>query len=120
MRKKILVVDDTRILTEGVAEVLMMEDFTVSLAYNGREALEKFLRESPDLVVSDLVMPEFDGLELTRAIRSGAVKNTVPIIILTADISRESQQACKEAGADLVIQKPFDTNFLVSVINNLL
>lgn len=118
MRKRILVVDDIPILTQSIGEMLMMENYEVTLAYNGEEALLLCIKEVRDLILTDLFMPIMGGLELVKSIRSGCVHNIVPIIILTADTSEGIQHECKNASANLVMHKPFDDNLLLSIIHN--
>ncbi len=118
--KYILIVDDTRPLAESIADILQMEGYEVQIAKNGVHALNKMASRIPDMVITDLLMPEMDGLSLIRKIRSSEKYRAVPVIVLTADASEESAQLGKEAGADLLLTKPFDDTYLVEWIQRFL
>ena len=120
MKKRVLVVDDTPILTESIGEMLMMEGFEVSLAYNGRGGLAICRKSLPDLILTDLVMPEMGGFEFIQHIRNGNVTSSIPIIVLTADTNAENHAKASSAGANLILNKPFDEDFLIHSIRKLL
>lgn len=117
--KYILIVDDTRPLAESIADILEMEGYEVHIAANGVHALNAMASRIPDMVITDLLMPEMDGLSLIRKIRSSEKYSTVPIIVLTADASEESARMGKDAGADLLLTKPFDDTYLVEWIQRM-
>ena len=79
--KKILVVDDERPISDIIKFNLTKEGYEVVTAFDGREALEQFEAEKPDLVILDLMLPELDGLEVAKTIRK---TSSVPIIMLSA------------------------------------
>ncbi len=102
----VLVVDDHAQVRSHVARHLARE-YRVHEAGNGREALEAMKREVPDLVVSDVSMPEMDGLALVGAMRADADLDFVPVVLLTAAASTGSRIAGIESGADDYLTKPF-------------
>ena len=102
--KRILVVDDERQITRMLRASLQSSGYEVEWAANGREALALFDQHPPDIVITDLAMPEMDGLELTRAIRRRA--NT-PILVLSVRDADAMKVTALDEGADDYITKPF-------------
>jgi len=101
---KILVVDDERQITRVLRTSLQSSGYEVTVANNGSEAFELFKSSSPDLIITDLAMPEMDGIELTRAIRR---ISEVPIIVLSVREQETMKVAALDEGADDYITKPF-------------
>jgi two-component system response regulator RegX3 len=108
---RILVVEDEPSLAETMRYNLEREGFSVSLAEDGRRALERFRAEPPALVILDLMLPELSGLDVCRQIRA---ESEVPIIIVTAKDSEADKVAGLELGADDYVTKPFSVRELVS------
>jgi two-component system, OmpR family, response regulator RegX3 len=108
---RILVVEDEPSLAETMRYNLEREGFSVSLAEDGRRALERFRAEPPALVILDLMLPEMSGLDVCRQIRA---ESEVPIIIVTAKDSEADKVAGLELGADDYVTKPFSVRELVS------
>ncbi|EJX06470.1 protein containing Signal transduction response regulator, receiver region [gut metagenome] len=94
--------------------------YTVITAANGKEGLEKVRTETPDIVLSDIIMPEMSGTELCQAIKKDVNFCHIPIVLLTARTSAENIQEGLRMGADDYITKPFNVNILVSRCNNLI
>jgi CheY-like chemotaxis protein len=120
MMKRIVVVDDTKHLARGLAEVLELEGFETRFAFNGIEALTVMKVFVPNLVVTDLRMPKMDGFELITAIRHDEALREVPIIAITASIGHERRKQVIETGANLFVAKPFKDEQLLEVIKTLL
>jgi CheY-like chemotaxis protein len=115
----ILVVEDsadTRDYIRGSLEPL----YTVMEAKDGREGIEKAREIIPDLIISDIVMPETDGFELCRILKGDVNTSHIPIVLLTAKASEESVVEGLETGADDYITKPFSTKILSARIKNLI
>jgi len=112
-----LVVDDERVVTEVVERYLNLEDFEVSLASNGHDALKTARDWHPDLVVLDLMLPGMDGLEVCRNIRK---ESHMPIIMLTAKGEETDRIVGLELGADDYVVKPFSPRELVATIKTVL
>ncbi|MFB3739140.1 MAG: response regulator [Candidatus Velamenicoccus archaeovorus] len=108
---RVLVVEDEPALADTVRYNLEREGFTVTVATDGRTALERFEAGSPGLVILDLMLPEMSGLDVCRAIRA---TSDVPIIIVTAKDSEADKVAGLELGADDYVTKPFSMRELVS------
>ena len=102
--KRVLVVDDERQITRMLRMALLGAGYAVDIAGDGAEALQRFEAQRPDLVITDLVMPEMDGLELTRAIRQIA---QTPIIVLSVRDADAMKVAALDEGADDYLTKPF-------------
>jgi len=96
------------------------EHFDVTEASNGKTGYQTAEKLLPDLIISDLIMPEMDGLEMTDKLRNNFETSHIPIIILTSRSSIESRLEGLKYGADDYIVKPFDSNYLIARINNLL
>jgi len=108
---RILVVEDEEALADSVRYNLEREGYAVSVAGDGRRALERFRSESPSLVILDLMLPEVSGLDVCRMIRA---ESDVPIIMVTAKDSEADKVAGLELGADDYVTKPFSVRELVS------
>jgi len=117
---RILIVDDTKVLADNIADTLKMEGYSISIAYNGIEATMLFKRDKPDLIITDLEMPEMNGFDFIRFVRLGDTEPLTPIIIITADTNGETARKGIAAGADLFLTKPFDDENLIQNIINLL
>ena len=108
---RILVVEDEESLAETVRYNLEREGYRVSVAPDGRRALERFGTEAPALVILDLMLPEISGLDVCRQIRQ---VSQVPIVMLTAKDSEADKVTGLELGADDYVTKPFSVRELVS------
>jgi two-component system response regulator RegX3 len=108
---RILVVEDEASLADSVRYNLEREGFLVTVAADGREALDRFRREPPNLVILDLMLPELSGLDVCRTMRA---ESDVPIIMVTAKDSEADKVTGLELGADDYVTKPFSIRELVS------
>ena len=108
---RILVVEDEESLADSVRYNLEREGFVVSVATDGRRALERFRTDPPSLVILDLMLPEVSGLDVCRTIRT---ESDVPIIMVTAKDSEADKVTGLELGADDYVTKPFSMRELVS------
>lgn len=108
---RILVVEDEEALADTVRYNLEREGYVVTLASDGRRAIERFHAESPALIILDLMLPELSGLDVCRMIRA---ESDVPIIMVTAKDSEADKVAGLELGADDYVTKPFSVRELIS------
>ena len=115
----ILIVDDNEDIVEFIAEELS-EHYTVLKACSGHEALSLLEKESVQLIISDIMMPVMDGLELIRRVKENFDYSHIPAILLTAKNTMQSKIEGLETGADAYIEKPFAPSFLKVQISNLL
>ncbi|AGU83159.1 response regulator YycF [Streptococcus anginosus] len=115
--KKILVVDDEKPISDIIKFNMVKEGYEVVTAFNGREALEMFEAERPDILILDLMLPELDGLEVARTIRK---TSNVPIIVLSAKDSEFDKVIGLEIGADDYMPKPFSNRELQARVKAIL
>ncbi len=115
---RILVVDDDRAVRESLRRSLTFNGYTVDLATDGLDALEKVAATRPDAVVLDVMMPRLDGLEVCRRLRSAG--DDLPILVLTARDSVSERVAGLDAGADDYLPKPFALEELLARLRALL
>jgi CheY-like chemotaxis protein len=116
MHTRILLVEDTPELQRLFTRLLEHHGFEVCVAADGREALDRLAVFVPDVVLTDLMMPVLDGVELIRRIRSMTALDGVPVLVMTAAGSAEAQRAARAAGAVDVLTKPLDGRTLVDRI----
>jgi len=120
-RKPLIVIaEDHRELNDFIAQSLQHQDFRCLQAYNGRDALKLVEQHLPDLVISDLMMPEMPGEELVAHIKGSDNIGHIPIIILTAKNQVDDRIDLYQAGADNYISKPFKMDELLAVVENTL
>lgn len=111
---KVLIVEDEMQVARLIELELSYEGYQVDIAKSGKEALEKVEKFKPDLILLDWVLPEIDGLEVTRRIRSDG--NEVPVIVLTGKDSLSDKVNSLDSGADDYLTKPFATEELLARI----
>ena len=119
LRKKILVVEDNDDIREYIRQTLA-DDADVITAANGLEGLDLTQQQQPDIVISDIMMPEMDGIAMCRAIKNDLVTSHIPVILLTAKDSLSDKEEGYESGADSYLTKPFSAQLLRIRIHNLL
>ena len=112
----ILVVEDDLALLEGVRELLELSEYKVLTAANGREALDVLEKKQPDLIVSDIMMPEMDGYQFHEKVSAQPELSAIPFIFLTARGEKTDIRRGKELGADDYITKPFDDEDLLVAV----
>ena len=118
--ERILIVDDDREIVRLLRSYLERERYAVSVAYDGESALHALRRESPALVLLDLMLPDRDGWEVTRTVRGdGKLANTL-IIMLTARVEDTDKIVGLELGADDYVTKPFNPREVVARVRALL
>lgn len=115
-QKKILIVDDEVDLVETLLFPLEMEGFNVLVSYNGEDALKQARKESPDLILLDLMLPKLDGYKVCRLLKFDERYKHIPILMLTAKTQEKDKLLGKETGADEYITKPFDIDELMKKV----
>lgn len=118
-KSDVLVVDDSDDFLSFMTEVLST-DYNVRVAHNGVEALKLVAEKKPDIILSDVMMPEMDGNQLCRELKSDINTSGIPFIILTARMAQEHKIEGLENGADDYITKPFNMDLLNLKIQNLI
>lgn len=115
--KRILIVDDESQITRALRHGLLAHRFDVRTAADGESALDTFRDFRPDLVITDLQMPEMDGIELCRRIRENS---QIPIIVLSVKGEERTKVAALDSGADDYITKPFGMDELIARVRAVL
>ena len=118
-RPIILVVEDNDDIREYVASSLS-SDYRVLTAKNGKVGLSEALRHIPDVIISDIMMPEMDGIEMCKAVKADVATSHIPVVLLTAKDSLNDKEEGYESGADSYLTKPFSAKLLRSRVTNLL
>ncbi len=116
-RARVLLADDNADLRTYVAQLLRQQGWSVRAVSDGREALNAARAEHPDLVLSDVMMPGLDGIELLRALRADPATKCIPIILLSARAGEESRIEGVATGADDYLTKPFSSRELVARVS---
>lgn len=120
MPQRILVVDDDKEIVRLLRAYLEQAGFQVLVAYDGESALHVVRREQPDLVVLDLMLPDRDGWEITRLVRSDPTVANTPVVMLTARVEDTDKIVGLELGADDYITKPFNPQVVVAHVRAVL
>lgn len=114
--KKILIVDDEPDLVETVRFSLEMEGYQVLVSHNGEEGLSQAKKESPDLILLDLMLPKLDGYKICRLLKFDERYKHIPILMLTAKTQEKDKLLGMETGADEYMTKPFDMDQLMEKV----
>ncbi|MAI77756.1 MAG: hypothetical protein CL917_02330 [Deltaproteobacteria bacterium] len=117
-RPEILIAEDNPDMRALLAKLLGQE-FNVSVARNGREALERIRQSPPDLLLSDIMMPEMSGIDLCRAIKENVETASIPVVLVTSKAEREMKIEGLELGADDYVTKPFHPRELKARVRSL-
>jgi type IV pilus assembly protein PilB len=118
--QKILLADDSEIILKILQNILESENYSTLNAKNGVEALKLAVQEKPDLIITDYLMPEMDGLTLVRELKSKLNTRYIPVIMLTAKDDVDSEVMGIDAGADDYLNKPVNARKLLARVNRLL
>ena len=116
MMIKVLAIDDSRTIRSLVQKVMEDAGFLCALADDGVQGVQRFQQDPPDVVITDINMPNMDGYGVISAIRGGAVNRNVPILVLTTESAPHLKAKARDAGATGWIVKPFDDAAIVSVV----
>jgi len=120
MKEKILIVDDEKDIVKMVDYNLKKEGFRTLFAYDGEDALDLAIRERPDLIVLDLMLPVMDGLEVCKSLKKEPKTSGIPIIMLTAKTQETDKIVGLELGADDYMTKPFSPRELIARVKAVL
>lgn len=114
----ILVIDDNQEIVEIIGDIL--SDYTIIKTYSATEALAVLKTQTPALIITDIMMPEIDGLTFIQMVREDKYNKHIPIIALSAKIEEQDQVKGYEVGADAYVTKPFSSEILISMVNRFL
>ena len=117
---KILVVEDSSSVRAALQDELAKEGYQVFTAENGRNAFEILQTTLPDLILSDVYMPEMDGMELCEALRRNPLYSHIPIVIMSTENDSSNMRKIMDYGAAAFILKPFNIEQLIITLNNIL
>ena len=120
MPKKILIVEDNPQNMKLILMTLRQYGYNLLEATDGEEALKIAKGEKPDLIITDIQLPEIDGLEVIRRLRQMPVFSHIPIVALTAHAMKGDREKIMEAGCDAYLPKPINTRELPGVITEML
>ena len=120
MLARLLLVDDEPGLREAVQAYLEDSNFTVEVASNARDGWELLQQINPDLVISDIMMPQVDGYQFLKQVREDPRYKALPVVFLTAKGMTGDRIQGYQAGCDAYLSKPFDPDELVAIVTNLL
>src|SRR5271168_4430886 len=115
-KKKILVVEDDRDISELITYNLEREGYEIACLFDGSQAVDFTRKRKPDLIILDLMLPEVDGIEICRTLKSDAATKHIPIVMLTAKSEEADVVIGLQMGADDYIPKPFSPKVLVARI----
>ena len=115
-KKKILVVEDDRDISELITYNLEREGYEIACLYDGGQAVDFVNKRKPELIILDLMLPEVDGIEICRTLKSDATTKHIPIVMLTAKGEEADVVVGLQMGADDYIPKPFSPKVLVARI----
>lgn len=118
-KQQILLMEDDNDLANYIGNFLESK-YAVFHAHNGREGLQKAQEMVPDIIITDLMMPEMDGLEVCEQLKANELTDHIPIIIMTARINDKDRFRGLQAGADAYLNKPFDSEELIMRVEKLL
>lgn len=118
-RKVMLLVEDNLEL-RAFLRTIFKEQFQIIEASDGTEGIDKARKYMPDIIISDIMMPQTDGITLTKELRSDVATSHIPIVLLTAKTDMDSKLQSMELGVDSYITKPFSATYLQARVNNLL
>lgn len=119
MAKRILIAEDEPNIVESLSFLLERAGFEVSVETDGRAALDAALKNVPDVLILDVMLPSLDGYEILRELKADDRTAKLPVMMLTAKGQREDRETALRYGADLFITKPFSNAEIVEAVQNL-
>jgi two-component system chemotaxis response regulator CheY len=118
--KKILIVDDSPTIRKLIGYILKKQEYVISEAEDGIDAMEKLGSLEADLVIVDLNMPNMDGIQFVKSLRSNYYHMDTPVIMLTTTKDEDLRRDALQAGVNLFLNKPVQPNFLIYKVESLL
>lgn len=118
MSKRVLIVDDMKSELQLISSYLETAGYTVTTAESGEQALAQAKAELPDIIVTDLVMPEITGLELCRLLKKEATTSAIPVIACTTKDRQVDQNWAKKQGVSAYVVKPCSKEELISAVQS--
>jgi CheY-like chemotaxis protein len=120
--RKVLVAEDSSVIINLTKNVLLFENYQITAVKNGKQVLDKLEKEDFDLILMDIIMPEMDGIECTKAVRAleDPKKSGIPIIAITGNYKNYTLDDFLKAGLNDYVQKPLDYDHLLATVKKYL
>jgi len=118
MKKKILIIEDDKVVRENTAEILQLANYDVIICENGKSGLEKANFFKPDLIICDILMPELDGYGVLQIMMRNTALQNIPFIFMSAKTKHEDIRRGMDLGANDYITKPFEESEILSAIDS--
>lgn len=119
-RKTVLIIEDNREISENTMEILELAGFTAVASDNGRIGIRMAIQLLPDVILCDILMPELNGYEVIKQLKSNPATSKIPFIYVTASAEKSEVKLAMDMGADGYVRKPFHVNELLDAINQCL
>lgn len=119
-KKKILVIEDEDICVTLLNLVINVENFDVFVARNGEEGVQMAVREKPDLIFLDIMLPKINGFDVAKRLRENPALSASPIVVVTARAGESGQKTARQLGCQEFITKPFKVRQIKEVLNRYL
>ena len=116
----VMLIDDETLWLDLIQEALADEDYRVITASSGEAALKKLQRKKPDLILSDVRMPDVNGFDLFEKVRSNPKLKSVPYVFMSSIDDYDARRTARKLGADDYLEKPFDAEGIKSIVLDLL
>lgn len=120
MAKRILIIEDEPEQIEMMRMRFEANGFEVISAPDGQSGVKKAMEACPDLIILDMIMPKLNGIEVCKKIKSCEQSKNIPVVIVSASGSKDLEEECRQAGADEVLRKPYDSRVLVERVKHFL
>ncbi len=115
---KVLIADDEPYVTRVLKLVLQKEGYDVTVVRNGKEALDSYVKQTPDILVTDVKMPHMGGRELVKTIRGLEDSINIPVVVMTSTLESENRDWLHDVGNVSFLGKPVSPRDLLKVVNN--
>lgn len=120
MKRKILVIDDKEELLMLVEIIFLDTGYEIISTTDSNMAFEYVVKEKPDIVILDIMMPKMNGWDVLKQIKGNQATKNIPVLILSVKADREDAEKSKELGADAIMRKPFQSKKLIEVVNKII
>ncbi len=118
--RKVVIIDDNPLAVESLETLFVYEGYKVITASTGETGLKEVIKEKPDIVILDIMLPDMDGIQVCEKIKTNPVTGNVKVLMLTAYDTDESFDKSIMKKADWYMVKPFNVNYLLKIVNKLL
>jgi len=116
--KTVLVIEDNSDILENTSEILELASYHVSLAKNGKEGIAVAIKDKPDVILCDIMMPEANGYQVLQEIKKNPTTKNIPFIFVTASVEKRDVEAALNMGADGYLKKPYESEDLLKTISS--